>query len=135
MTLLSLKIGILATLKLGAEKCVGYDIDEWSVENTKHNAIINGVDYKLTSLLGDSAVLGNVTETFNLIMSNINRNILLADMAAFRKKMAAHALLILSGFYHSDAPLLVEKASSLGLIKMGEKHQDNWTCLLFQAND
>ena len=49
-------LGICA-LKLGAQECVGYDIDEWSADNTRHNAVINHVDDHLTSLCGDSSVL------------------------------------------------------------------------------
>ena len=51
--------GILAicALKLGASKAVGYDIDEWSVDNARHNAVINRVDERFTSLLGDVNIL------------------------------------------------------------------------------
>jgi ribosomal protein L11 methyltransferase len=50
-------LGICA-LKLGAASCVAYDIDEWSTDNTRHNAVINHVDDRLTALCGDSTVLG-----------------------------------------------------------------------------
>ena len=48
--------GILSicALKLGATEAVGYDIDEWSVDNARHNAVINRVDDRFTSLLGDA---------------------------------------------------------------------------------
>ena len=69
--------GILAicALKLGAQKAVGYDIDEWSVDNARHNAVINGVDERFTSLLGDVNILKKVEGTFDLVTANINRNI------------------------------------------------------------
>ena len=124
--------GILSicALKLGAGKAVGYDIDEWSVDNARHNAVINRVDDRFTSLLGDANILNNVEGTFDIVLANINRNILLADMPMFRKKMADGAKLILSGFYTEDIPLLQEKAASLGLHLESQKQDNNWACIV-----
>ena len=126
--------GILSicALKLGASEAVGYDIDEWSVDNARHNAVINGVDDRFTSLLGDASILNNKVEgLFDLILANINRNILLADMPLFRQKMAPDARLILSGFYADDIPLLVERATTLGLTLESQKQENSWACLTF----
>ena len=109
--------GILSicALKLGAAEAIGYDIDEWSVDNARHNAVINQVDDRFTSLQGDASILNMVEGNFNLVLANINRNILLADMESFRGKMAPGASLILSGFYTEDCDMLIEKAKTLGL--------------------
>ena len=125
--------GILSicALKLGATEAVGYDIDEWSVDNARHNAVINHVDDRFTALLGDATILNKVEGTFDLVVANINRNILLADMPAFRQKMAPGATLILSGFYTADSPLLIEKAQSLGLTLQKQKEDHDWACLVF----
>ena len=50
--------GILSicALKLGAAEAIGYDIDEWSVDNARHNAVINQVDAHFQSLLGDDSI-------------------------------------------------------------------------------
>ena len=118
----------IAAMKLGANECVAYDIDEWSVDNTLHNAVINQVE--LTPLLGDATILNKVEGTFDLVMANINRNILLQDMPRFREKMAPGAFLILSGFYTDDVPLLTEKAASLGLKPVSQKEENGWACIL-----
>ena len=118
----------IAAMKLGANECVAYDIDEWSVDNTRHNAVINQVE--LTPLLGDATILNKVEGTFDLVMANINRNILLQDMPRFREKMAPGAFLILSGFYTDDVPLLTEKAASLGLKPVSQKEENGWACIL-----
>lgn len=132
--------GILSicALKLGADEAVGYDIDEWSVDNARHNAVINRVDDRFTSLLGDSSILDNdktskTRGTFELVTANINRNILLADMPLFRRKMAPDARLILSGFYTEDAPMLIDKATMLGLTLESQKADNNWCCLSFRC--
>ena len=127
--------GILSitALKLGAAQAVGYDIDEWSVDNARHNAVINFVDDRFESLLGDASILNKVEGTFDLVLANINRNILLADMPMFREKMASGAKLILSGFYTEDAPMLVDKAKTLGLTLQQQKEDQNWCCLVFNS--
>ncbi len=123
--------GILAicALKLGAADAVGYDIDEWSVDNARHNAVINGVDQRFTQLHGDASVLNHVEGVFQVVTANINRNILLADLPAFRSKMADGGVLILSGFYTADIPLLTERAATLGLTVIRERHDNSWACL------
>ena len=127
--------GILSitALKLGAAQAVGYDIDEWSVDNARHNAVINFVDDRFKSLLGDATILNKVEGTFDLVLANINRNILLADMPMFREKIASGAKLILSGFYTEDAPMLVDKAKTLGLTLQQQKEDQNWCCLVFNS--
>ena len=123
-------LGIAAS-KLGASEVVGYDIDEWSSENAIHNAELNGVG-NMKVMLGDASVLKSVEGKFDVVLANINRNILLADMPAFVSVMADDSLLILSGFYASDVNLLIEKASSLGLSKIDSKSDSEWTCLVLK---
>ena len=120
-------LGIVA-MKLGASACTAYDIDEWSVDNTRHNAVINQVD--ITPLLGDATILNKVEGSFGLVMANINRNILLNDLPTFRSKMADDAQLILSGFYTADIPLLVDKAEECGLRLVSQLEENGWACLL-----
>ena len=126
-------LGICA-LKLGAASAVGYDIDEWSADNTRHNAVINRVDDHLTALCGDASVLSGFGAEFNLVMANINRNILINDMEGFRSVMAPKAQLILSGFYKKDCALLESKAQTLGLSLKATRTDDDWACLLFSLD-
>ena len=121
----------IAALKLGAREAVGYDIDEWSADNARHNAVINMVDGQFTSLLGDVSILKEVSGQFDVVLANINRNILLNDMEAFVSKMAPHSTLLLSGFYEQDIPMLEEKANALGLKKQTQQHDGDWACLMF----
>ncbi len=122
----------IAAMKLGASECVGYDIDEWSVDNTRHNAVINHVE--VTPLHGDASVLEKVEGTFDLVMANINRNILLQDMPKFRSKMAPGARLVLSGFYTDDIPLLTKEAASLNLSLSAQKEENGWACILLEQS-
>ena len=124
-------LGICA-LKLGAASCVGYDIDEWSTDNTRHNAVINRVDDRLEALCGDATLLSRFTPEFDVVLANINRNILLQDMESFVSVMAPGATLILSGFYQADCQMLEEKAQSFGLQLSTIKHDGDWACCVFR---
>lgn len=120
----------IAALKLGAEAVVGFDIDEWSVENTQHNAAINEVD-NIEVFHGDAHVLSHVSGVFDVVLANINRNILLNDMPTYLEIMNAGSVMIISGFYEEDVKLLDEKANSLGLVKTSQKSDNHWCCLTF----
>lgn len=120
-------LGLVAA-KLGAREVVAYDIDEWSVENAKHNAQENHVE-NLTVLHGDAQVLSHVSGLFELVMANINRNILLHDMPAFAEMLTADGTLIISGFYEEDAPLLLAEAEKSGFREQGRQTEDRWCCL------
>jgi ribosomal protein L11 methyltransferase len=129
--------GILAicALKLGAAEAVGYDIDEWAVDNARHNAVINQVDDRFSQLLGDASLLNNVEGVFQVVTANINRNILLADLPAFRSKLADGGMLILSGFYTADIPLLIERAAALGLTLLHQRQDNDWACLTLVSRE
>ena len=126
--------GILAitALKCGAADAVAYDIDEWSADNARHNAEINGVADRIEVFEGNAHVLSHISGVFDVVLANINRNILLNDMPAFREVMAHGGTLILSGFYEEDVPLLVEKAESLGLSLKEKKEEGEWRMLYFK---
>ena len=124
-------LGIVAS-KLGANDIMAYDIDEWSVENARHNAQINQVN-NLHVLQGDAKILSHINGLFDVVVANINRNILLNDMPMFREIMSEDAVLILSGFYADDIPMLKEKASSLNLSLTEVKEKDEWRACVFHA--
>ena len=122
-------LGIAAS-KLGASEVVAYDIDEWSVKNTRHNAELNEVA-NLQVLHGDSRVLTHVSGVFDVVVANINRNILLADLPHFADVLSSSGQLLLSGFYQDGAHLLVAEAEKLGLHLQAETAENHWGCLKF----
>ena len=124
-------LGIVA-LKLKASHVTAYDIDEWSSDNTRHNAIINCVDSQLSVYCGDASLLDSKTADYDLVLANINRNILLNDMPHFCQIMKQDAKLILSGFYTEDIPLLEARGKELGLTLKGTKNRDKWASIIMQ---
>lgn len=123
-------LGITAS-RLGANPVLGYDIDEWSADNAQHNAALNGVE-NMSVMLGDASVLDNVEDRFDIVIANINRNILIADMPAFRAHMKEGAQLILSGFYEADVPMIEAVAKKHGLSLCDVVTDEEWACALFK---
>lgn len=118
----------IAASKAGASDVVAYDIDEWSVDNTRHNALLNNVE-NLEVFTGDRHVLSHVSGVFDILMANINRNILLSDLPSFHEVMASDAKLILSGFYVEDTDSLIEKAQELGLKLIHRRQIGEWAAI------
>ncbi|MEN8117525.1 MAG: 50S ribosomal protein L11 methyltransferase [Bacteroidota bacterium] len=120
-------LGIMASMK-GAEKITAVDIDEWSYNGTKENAILNGtknIDVKL----GDACLLGD--ESFDLILANIHKNILLNDMPVYANNLNSGGTLIMSGFYTEDIHDIKIEAESLGLKDAGIIVKNNWVAYSF----
>ncbi|MGI6231862.1 MAG: 50S ribosomal protein L11 methyltransferase [Prevotella sp.] len=120
-------LGIAAS-KMGAADVVGYDIDEWCVNNARQNAELNKVE-NLQVFHGDACVLSHVNGIFDVVVANINRNILLADIPAFQDVMSREGSLIISGFYEQDIPSLLECAGKQGLKEDSRKQLGDWVCL------
>ena len=121
----------IAALKMGAEEVVGYDIDDWSVRNARHNAELNGIK-NLQVLHGDAGVLQDIKVKFDVILANIHRNIILEDMPVFKTVLKPQGYLIISGFYLSDLPALTEKAGQLNLTPEKTKNDGEWACQTFR---
>lgn len=117
-------LAILAKIR-GAEYVEAIDIDEWAYNNAIEDAQRNGV--ALNVRIGDASLL--IDQQFDLIIANINRNILLNDMAAYAKVLAQGGTLLLSGFYESDVPVLQQHAEALGLQLQQQKVRQSWAAL------
>ena len=121
-------LAILAKMR-GADSVTGIDVDEWAFANARENAAANSVAINL--LLGDARAIEG---SFDIILANINRNILLADMNTYATHLAQNGMLILSGFYQSDEGALIAKANELGLILVDRKSREGWSALRLQKS-
>ncbi len=127
--------GILAIFcrMLGAEDVLAYDIDEWSVRNAQENIAQNGITQGIQILLGDSSVLAN--SRVSLIIANINRNILLSDMPIFAENIEPGGEMLLSGFYVTDVPMLLDAANRLGFSLSHQSDEHEWAMLLLKKGN
>lgn len=120
-------LAILARMR-GAEHCVAIDFDEWCVKNSLENIEINSLDH-IDVIHGDASALEPFPNAFDLVIANINRNILLADLKHYVITMKKGAAIFMSGFYCEDVPKLRAHAESLGLTFVDERSLDNWACI------
>ncbi|MEO0473104.1 MAG: 50S ribosomal protein L11 methyltransferase [Bacteroidota bacterium] len=118
--------GILAilALKMGAKKALGIDIDQWSEENARENCLLNEVSDQIEVQQGDVTNIPPLH--YDVILANINRNVLLADMAAYVQHLRTDAKLVLSGFYVKDLPQIEAEAARLGLETERVLTEDQW---------
>jgi len=123
--------GILAIMAhlLGAKQVEAFDIDSWCVDNGNENFDLNGV----TTRMG----LGTIREVkpqgpYELILANINKNVLLDELAIYSSLLSSQGLLLLSGFYSEDIDDLVQAAWVQGLFLTMQTTKDNWAALCLQ---
>jgi len=122
-------LSIMAS-KLGASEVEAFDIDSWSVENGNENAEAN----HCTNI---HIQLGTISEVklegkFDIILANINKNILLAEMEAYASYLQPGGQLLLSGFYVHDIDDLKAAALPYGLEEVAHDERETWACLLLQ---
>lgn len=120
-------LAILAAMK-GANPITAIDIDEICVSSTRENASLNKME-SMEILLGGAELLEG--KKFDIIFANINRNILLADMAAYRKTLTKQGQLFLSGFYTEDLPAITSAAENLNLKYISHTVKNNWVAAAF----
>jgi len=122
--------GILAILanKMGAGSVTGIDNDEWAWRNGSENFRINGVDAG-NVFIGDAALI--MPDSYDLILANINRNVLLKDMNAYFAGLRENGMILFSGFYQKDIEAVTASASEQGLHLKGSRTLNHWAVLLF----
>jgi ribosomal protein L11 methyltransferase len=117
-------LGILASM-IGCEKVIGIDNDRWCYENAQENIEKNNIG-NFEMILGDAGMLKSYPNTFDLVIANINRHILLADLKYYVKTMKANSILLLSGFYLDDLPEIQAECEAHGLVFETKKMKKNW---------
>lgn len=122
--------GVLAIVawKLGASKIEAIDIEDFAYENTlenfKLNDLTNGIVKK-----GGANLLNS--QSFNLILANINRNILLEDMWQYEQVLTSGGKIFFSGFYTTDFEVMNQAANDLGLVFEYKSEKDGWAMLCY----
>jgi len=120
-------LAIFAEMK-GAKPLDGIDIDNWCYLNSVENAERNKCKY-ISFYEGDASLLTN--QKYDVIIANINRNILLNDMATYTKCLNENGILLLSGFYKEDIAAIDQEVSSHGLSIQNTLERNNWVSLRY----
>lgn len=120
--------GVLAILAeiLGANTVLAVDIDDWAYQNTIENVLRNNCK-TIHTVKGGAECIEN--HTFDVIIANINRNILLQDIKNYTNSLNTKGHLLLSGFFSSDMEVLLEETTKYNLKLTAINHKNDWTLL------
>ena len=122
-------LAILAA-KMKAAKVYGIDIDAVAAISAYDNARLNRVGTKIETYCGDASLLQR--NTYDVLLANINRNILLQDIPTYSHCIRRGGLLFVSGFYVDDMPMIIGTAMHAGLEYVSHDSIDNWCCIKFE---
>jgi ribosomal protein L11 methyltransferase len=124
--------GILAILakKMKAKSPIhAIDIDPTAVFSVRENAWKNRAHEEIDARCGDASLIQS--GKYDIILANINRNILLQDMATYTRGLLPSGALVISGFYTQDLPMLTEEAARCGLEYEYHLEKENWVAAKF----
>ncbi len=123
--------GILSimALKRGAKTVIACDVEEWAVENSQENMLLNGFSADEFHVFQGTAA--QIAEgNFEVMLANINLNILLAEIHIYSKLIAKNGLLLLSGFYEHEIPLIAGEAEKYNLKIEAKLVKNSWAAIL-----
>ena len=120
-------LAIFAEMK-GAKPLDAIDIDNWCYENSLENVTRNNCK-NISVYEGDSSLL--INKKYDVIIANINRNILLMDMKVYTSCLNENGVLLLSGFYEDDIPVVDAEVSKYGLKLETFIKRNNWVALKY----
>ncbi len=120
-------LSILA-LKLGAGSVTAIDIEEPSVENTKENLVLNGVEAEVLS--GSIDVVEG--RQFDIVLANINRNVIMMLMPDVVASIKGNETVLFSGFLESNFHEVTDLAAEHGLTALSKRQKGEWLCLGFE---
>ncbi|GFD80887.1 50S ribosomal protein L11 methyltransferase [Tenacibaculum sp. Mcav3-52] len=121
-------LAIFAEMK-GAQPIDAIDIDAWCYENSLENVERNNCKH-ISVYEGDASLLKG--KKYDVIIANINRNILLNDMETYTSCLTEKGVLLLSGFYSEDIPVIDNEVSKYSLTLKDTIKRNNWVALQYQ---
>jgi ribosomal protein L11 methyltransferase len=123
-------LGILAA-QMGAKSVLGIDIEEWCTENARENAQLNEV-LSLCQFETGTLNMLPIENSFDILLANINRNILLELSSDLANKINPNGFLLISGFFEEDILVLTTEFENTGLTLTQSQTEDRWACLTFR---
>ncbi len=120
----------IASVKLGAKKCVAIDNDDWSIENARENIKKNGVVDRVEITKGD---LTSVPDSeFDIVVANLNRNTLLYIRDELYDRCAKAGFVLLTGVLTLDEESIVKSYIEKGFTSIETIREAEWSALVFK---
>jgi ribosomal protein L11 methyltransferase len=123
--------GLLAILahKLGAGDILAVDNDDWCIENASENIIVNNAQ-SIEIHKVDNAKLN---KKFSIIIANINKNIILDNLAFLAEATVPGGVVLLSGLLVEDEPEIESACAALGWKHQKTRIRNNWIALHYSV--
>jgi len=123
----------IAAIKKGAQLAIGFDIDEWAVDNGNENASRNSVQDQIVLREGSFDVIDE--SGFDVVFANINLNVLLDNSTFFVSKLKPNGYLLLSGVLRGDAATVKKVFESVGFQVIRYSYEGEWYCVVMQKKE
>ena len=122
--------GVLAILaaKMGSDDILAIDYDPAAYENTLENLKVNDLE-GIKTQCGTLADTGD--HSYDYILANINRGVILASLSALYGKLKQQGLLLVSGILNSDEELLLQNATANNFKQVNIQRKNGWICVSF----
>lgn len=121
-------LAIFAEMK-GAKPVDAIDIDNWCYLNSLENVERNNCEH-ISVFEGDASLL--INKKYDVIIANINRNILLNDMQSYMDCLNNEGVILFSGFYQEDIPIIDAEVSKYGFKIETIIERNNWVAIKYK---
>lgn len=122
--------GVLAILaeRLGANPVLAIDNDEWSINNAAENIALN----HCSNITIQQAESLQMSTEFDIILANINKHVLIANMEDVKQHLTSGGVVIMSGLLIGDRPDIEKSATGNGLSVLACETRGDWMCLVLK---
>ena len=114
---------------MGAQEIIAIDNDEWSIENARANIKANGCSHIIVKQLDTIPDF----KKFDIILANINLNVIVQNMSSIAKVVRENAVILLSGFFKTDEPAILECIHTFHLTHINSVQRGEWICVVCKS--
>jgi len=114
----------IASIKLGAKQCIAVDNDEWSIENTKENVVVNNVENVIEVFFGTMETVEQ--KNFDVILANIQSSIILPILPQMISKIKPNGKILLSGLLKEEREKILSELEKHSLNILKEVSENEW---------
>lgn len=125
----------IGALILGADSCLGVDIDPKAPDVVMSNAALNGIGAdRMTAwagdIISDASLRARIGGGYQLVLANIVADVIIALAPLVRGFMAEGATFICSGIIENRWPEVKAALEANGIEVLNHKSEEEWHCFV-----
>ena len=124
----------IASIKLGAKKVIGIDIDPNAIKVSKQNSVINLTSEYSEFLKGTLTNLNLNLKTFDIIVINISSKIFKELASYIKKHISINSKVIISGILEENSNDIQKILKTLNFNILSNNPLEGWITLLAEKN-